>query len=679
MKSLEKFESVPTVCPFCGTGCGINLTVKGEKIVGVEPRANHPVNEGKNCPKGRNAYQFLYSEERLTKPLVKEDGDFKKVSWKEAFDITSEKLKSSDESLTGFINSGKLMNESLYVMQKLVKIATGTNNIDNCSRFCHSTTVPALSSTVGSGVMPISSTSIEEADCIFLIGSNLVENYPLLARRIIRAKKKGATVIVADPRKTATARNLADIHLQLHPNTDIPLANSMMKVIIDEGLEDEEFIEKRTKGFDELKDYLSSLDLEKSAKKTGSSTNEISKSAKAYANAEKSCILYNAGIAQHSTGIGNIQTLADLAMLTGNYGKPGTGVSPLRGHINGEGFGDMGPVPPFYPGFRRVNKENAKLFEEIWGVEGLPTEPGLSYMDMIEGCEFLYVAGANPMASAPDTNNIREALQDKEFLIVQDILMTKTAELADLVLPAAAWAEKEGTVTQVDRRVQKMNKAVDPLGEAKPDWKIFCELADKLDLGENFNYNSTEEIFEEIKECVPQYKGITYERLKKAGGIQWPCPSEDSPGTKTFYEDEFKTDDGLGHFQVVEYEEPLEVRDEEYPYIFTNGRVLYHYHTGTMSRKIRELDEEIKEGFVEINPEDAEELGIEDSDEVVLQSRRGRVETKARVTEDILEGVVFMPFHFSESTANILTGPTSDPPSKMPEFKYCAIKISKKD
>ncbi len=677
MKNNEKFRTVPTICPFCGTGCGINLIVKEDNIVGVEPRQNHPVNEGKNCSKGRNAPEYLRSDKRLTKPLAKKEGKFQETSWEEALSIISQKISNAEGDSVGFINSGKMTNEALYTMQKLARIATGKSNIDNCSRFCHSTTVPALSSTVGSGAMPISSISIDQADCIFLVGSNLAENYPLLARRVTKAKKNDANVIVADPRNTASARNLADIHLKLNPGTDISLVNSMMKIVLNKELEDDEFIKERTKDFEKLKTHLSNLNLEEAEETTGISSDKISEAAEAYAEAEKGCILFNAGIAQHRhpLAVGNIQALVDLALMTGNYGKPGTGVNPLRGHINGEGFGDMGPVPPKYPGFRKINEESAKKFEDWWGVEGLPKEPGMTYMDIVKNCEIIYVAGGNPMVSAPNTNGVEKTLKEKELLVVQDILMTETAKLADIILPAAAWSEEEGTVTQVDRRVQKMNKAITPPDRARPDWKIFCDLASKMGLEEKFDYDSPEEIFEEIRKIIPQYSGISYSRLKKAGGIQWPCTSEDSPGTETFYEDEFKTDDGLGHFKVLEHTNPLEVTDEEYPYIFTNGRVIFHYHTGTMSREINRLDEEVGKGFAEINPKDAKDLGIENGDEITLESRRGNIQANARVTEDILEGTVFLPFHFSESAANVLTGPASDPPSKMPEFKYSAIKI----
>jgi len=669
---------VPTICPYCGCGCGIYLVIRDSTILGVEPWKEHPVNEGANCPKGKNAFDFLYADGRLTKPLIRENGTFRQTSWEKALGLIAEKLKKADSNSVGFINSGKLSNEDLYVIQKFARCVMKTNNLDNASRFCHSTTVPALVSTVGSGVMSTSEISVERADCIFLAGSNIKENYPLLARRVIRAKEKGATVIVIDPRRTLTARTLADIHLQLNPGTDTALINAIMKTILDEGLEDKGFIEKRTSGFEELKNYLSSLDMSELERITGISVDAIKEAARIYAKAKTGCILYNAGIAQHAAGIENIRALADLAMLTGNYGRPGTGVNPLRGHINGEGFGDMGPIPVFYPGFKPINEENAKLFEGYWGVEGLPSALGLTYMDMVEKCSVLYVAGANPMISAPDTNSVREMLEAKELLVVQDIFMTETAELADVVLPAASWVEKDGTITGVDRRVQRIGKTIDPPGEAKADWKIICELADLMGMKEKFNFNSPEEIFEEIRKTVPQYSGITYERLKKAGGIQWPCPKEDHPGTDTMFMERFATLDGLGHFQVVPYKPPAEIPDEEYPYVFTNGRIIFHYHSGTMTRKTERLNNEINKAIVEINTEDAREKGIKAGDEVILKSRRGEIKAVAKPTDNIRKGVIFMPWHFSESSPNVLTGPSAGPPSKMPEFKFCAVKMEVK-
>jgi formate dehydrogenase alpha subunit len=668
-------DYTPTVCPYCGCGCGIHLVVKDGRIIGVEPWKEHPVNEGKNCPKGRNAFHFLYAQGRLERPLVRDNGALRETSWEEALEIVAARLTDADPGSVGFVNSGKLSNEDLYVLQKLVRCALKTNNMDNCSRFCHSTTVPALVSTVGSGVMPTSQTDIEQADCILIAGVNVKETYPLIARRILRARRRGTRVIVADPRRTATARHLADIHLQLKAGTDVALANAMSKVIIEEGLQDDGFIITRTQGVEGLKAYLAAADLDELSELADVPLDMIREAARTYARAERSCILYNAGIAQHVAGIGNIQALANLALLTGNYGKPGTGVNPLRGHLNGEGFGDMGPLPVFYPGFAPVNGETAARFERHWGVAGLPSEPGMSYMDMLEKCDVLYVIGANPMASAPDTGRVEALLSRKAFLVVQDIFMTETAALADVVLPAAAWAEKDGTVTEVDRRVQRIGKAIDPPGEAKPDWEVFCKLAKMMGAQGGFDYGCAEDVFEEIRKTVRQYAGITYKRLERAGGIQWPCPSEDHAGTRTMFVDRFATPDGSGHFQIVEYRGPVEVTDQEYPYVLTNGRLIFHFHSGTMSRRTKRLDDEAPTGFVEMNSQDARETGIADGQAVRVISRRGKVTAMARVTDDIRRGVLFMPWHFSESGPNVLTGPSAGPPSKMPEFKFCAARI----
>jgi formate dehydrogenase alpha subunit len=674
---MNAIEHIPTVCPYCGCGCGIYLVVKDGKIVGMEPWKDHPVCEGKNCQKGRNAYAFSYSDQRLQRPLIKKNGVFQEASWEDALTLIAEKLQDADGDTVGFINSAKCTNEDLYVIQKFVRVVKKTNNMDNASRFCHSTTVPALLSTVGSGVMTTSTQSIEQADCIFVAGPNLQETYPIIARRVIKAKRNLAKVIVVDPRRTVTARNLADIYLQINPATDNALVNGMMRIIVDEGLEDKGFIEKRTKGFDDLRNYLITLDLKEIEQITDISLDMIKEAAVAYARAKNACILYNAGIAQHVAGIDNVKALADLALLTGNYGKLGTGVNPLRGHANGEGFGDMGPLPVFYPGFQKVNEETAKRFEDIWGVNDLPSTPGMTYMDMVEKCEVLYIVGANPMLAAPDTNSVRKALERKNFLVVQDIFMTETAKMADIVLPAATLTEKDGTITGVDRRVQRTNKAVEPVGDARPDWMIFCELAKMMGFQDKFGFRSPAEIFEEIRTCVPQYRGITYERLISARGIQWPCPSEDHPGTEVMFVEKFPTPDGLGHFQIAEYKPPLELPDEEYPYVFTNGRVIFHFHSGTMTRRTERLNDELPHGFVEISRADARELAIEDGDEMRLKSRRGEIEALAKVTDHIRKGLIFMPWHFPECAPNMLTGPCAGPPSKMPEFKFCAVKIEK--
>lgn len=670
----DQIKYALTVCPYCTSGCGLYLVVKNGKVVGQEPMKSYPTNEGKICIKGNNAYKLLSHSERLTEPLIKG----KKASWEEALKLVAERFKAVSSHDFGVLASGKTSNEESYLLQKFARVVMNTNNIEYCARFCHSATVAGLGPAVGGGVMQTSQLHIDQADCIFLAGVNVQENFPGIARRIRRAKDKGARVIVLDPRITATVKNLADIHLQLRPGTDASLLNAMIKIIIDDGLENEQFIKTRTADYDELKAFVSNIDLEEVQKITSVSLNKIRASASAFAKATKGCILYDEGITQHITGSDNVKLLANLVLLTGHIGKPGTGVNSMRGQISGEGTGDMGCLNVFYPGFKRVNKETAEHFEELWGVKNLPSKPGKTYMDIINTCKTVYMVGVNPMISAPDSNNVRKSLEEMDFLVVEDIFMTETAKLADVVLPAANWVEREGTHTGIDRRVYKINKIVEPPGQAKPDWWITMNIAKQMGFSDKFNHNSSKDIFEEIRTSVPQYAGISYERLEKtAGGIHWPCPSEDHPGTPTMFTEKFNTPDGKGHFQPVEYKPPAELPDEGYPFILTTGRVIFHYHTGTMTRRTDSLSGELPEAFVQINPKDARSLDIDDGEKVAVKSRRGRLEIKARVSQDIAKGVVFIPFHFDSANANILTNPAFDPACKMPEFKVCAVKLKK--
>ena len=672
-------EYVPTVCPYCSCGCGIYLVVKDGRIIGQEPWKEHPINEGANCPKGKNACAFLYSEDRLKTPLVKKDGSFREASWDEALDLVASKFEEATPDTFGALGSGKTSNEESYLLQKFVRVVMGTNTVEYVGRLCHSSAVAALVPAVGSGVMQTSQPEIELADCIFLAGVNIQETFPMIARRVFLAKARGAKVIYTDPRRTITARHLADIHLQLKAGTDVALINAMMSTILAEGLEDKEFITSRTTGIDELRDFLSKVDLKETEQITGVSLEKIREAAITYAKAERACILYDQGICQHAVGADNVKVHANLSLLTGNIGKPGTGVNSMRGQISGEGTGDMGCLAVFYPGFKRVGDESAKFFEEAWGVSNLPTKPGSTYIDMLYKCPYLYIIGTDPMMAVPDVNNLRKALEKASFLVVQDIFLTEVGKLADVVLPAATWVEREGTHTYVDRRVQKISKVVDPPGEAEPDWWIICQLAEKMGYKDKFNFSSAGEIFEEIRSCVPQYKGITYERLEKTpGGIHWPCPSEDHPGTPTMFLQKFNTPDGLGHFQLVEFKPPAELPDGEYPYILTTGRSIFHYHTGTMTRRSPRLDDEVRHGFVEVNPQDAARAGVRDKDVVTLSTRRGSIEVEAKLTDEVPPGLLFVPFHFADSPANVLTNPALDPSCKCAETKVCSVRMEVK-
>ena len=672
-------ECISTICPYCSCGCGINLIVKDGRIIGEEPWKEHPINEGANCPKGKNAYQFLYGEDRLKNPLIRKNGKLQETSWDEALKFISSKLKEATPEKFGFIASCRNSNEDAYVMQKFARVVMGTNNIEYCGRLCHSPAAAALIPAMGSGVMQTSQQELELADCFFLAGVNLRETFPLIARRVLRAKAKGAKVIYTDPRKTTTARHLADIHLQLRSGTDAALINAMMRIIFDEGLENKEFIASRTAGVDELRDFLSKVDLKQMEEITGVPLEQIKEAAITYAKADRACILYDQGMSQHYVGTDNVRNHANLALLCGHAGKPGSGINSMRGQINGEGSGDMGCLCVFYPGFKRVSEESAKPFEEAWGVSNLPTKPGITYIDMLYNCPYLYVVGGDPTMVVPDTNNVKKALEKAALLVVQDIFPTEISKLAHVVLPAATWVEREATHTWIDRRVQKIDKVIDPPGEAKPDWQIICQLAEKMGYKDKFNFSSSGEIFEEIRSCIPPYKGINYERLSKTvGGIHWPCPAEDHPGTPTMFLEKFNTPDGLGHFQAVEFKPPAEVPDEEYPYFLTTGRSIFHYHTGAMTRRTPKLIDEVPRGFVEVNPGDASKVGVKNKDVVTLKTRRGSIEAEARVTDEVPPGLLFVPFHFADSCANVLTISALDPSAKCAETKVCAVKMEVK-
>lgn len=682
---MVEIKYVPTICPYCGTGCGLNFVVKDGKIVGVEPYKRHPVNEGKVCPKGNFGYEFINREDRLTTPLIKENGEFREASWDEALDLVANKLKEvsdEDPNKVGFYACARSPNENIYITQKLARVACGTQNVDHCARICHGPTVAGLATTFGSGAMTNGFDSIKEADVIFCIGSNNMEAHPLFGRKIIQAKQNGAKLIVADPRYTPTAK-LADDYIEFKTGTDVALLNGMMKIILDNDLQDDEFIKNRTKGFEEMKEVVMKYDVEKVAEITEATVEQITNAALDYGRAEKAAIVYSLGITEHSHGADNVMSCANLAMLTGNIGKEGTGVNPLRGQNNVQGACDMGALPSDYVGYRKVaDQETTDWFNEYYGTN-LPAKPGLTLVEMMNAAhagdlKVLYIHGEDPVLSDADIKHTKEALANLDMLIVQDLFMTDTAECADVVLPAAGWGEQEGTFTNGERRVQCLHKAQEPPEGAMLDWKIMEEIAVRMGVPrEKFHYESAEEIFEEIRECAPIFAGMNRERLDTPEALHWPCPSEDDPCQPLMHKDKFAHPDGLGVFQALEHLGPVEVPDEEYPLLLTTTRILFHYHAA-MTRRCKTLDNEVKTGFIEINTEDAEELGILNNEIVKASSRRGEIEIPARVTDDIKKGIVNIPMHFSECAANMLTNSDSfDPKSKMVELKACAIKVEK--
>lgn len=682
---MVEIKYVPTICPYCGTGCGLNFVVKDDKIVGVEPYKRHPVNEGKVCPKGNFGYEFINREDRLTTPLIKENGEFREASWDEALDLVANKLKEvsdEDPNKVGFYACARSPNENIYITQKLARVACGTQNVDHCARICHGPTVAGLATTFGSGAMTNGFDSIKEADYIFCIGSNNMEAHPLFGRKLIQAQKNGAKLVVLDPRYTPTAK-IADEYVQFKTGTDVALMNAMIKVIIDNDLQDDEFIKNRTKGFDELKETVQKYDLETVSEITHISPEVIEELAIEYAKADKAAIVYSLGITEHSHGADNVMSTANLAMLTGNIGREGTGVNPLRGQNNVQGACDMGALPSDYVGYRKVaDQETTDWFNEYYGTN-LPAKPGLTLVEMMNAAhagdlKVLYIHGEDPVLSDADIKHTKEALANLDMLIVQELFMTDTAQCADVVLPAAGWGEQEGTFTNGERRVQCLHKAQEPPEGAMLDWKIMEEIAVRMGVPrEKFHYESAEEIFEEIRECAPIFAGMNRERLDTPEALHWPCPSVDDPCQPLMHKDKFAHPDGLGIFQALEHRGPVEVPDEEYPLLLTTTRVLFHYHAA-MTRRCKTLDNEVKTGFIEINTEDAKELGILNNEIVKASSRRGEIEIPARVTDDIKKGIVNIPMHFTECAANMLTNSDSfDPKCKMVELKACAIKVEK--
>jgi len=524
---------------------------------------------------------------------------------------------------------------------------------------------------------------LEQANCILVTGSNTTEGHPIIGARIMRAKEKGAKLILVEPREIQLAR-LADIHLRPKPGTDVVWINAMIHVILSEGLENKAFVAERTEGIETLREAVADFTPARAQELTGIPAADLIEAARAYATAPASTIVYAMGITQHRTGTDNVMSLANLAMVAGQIGRPSTGVNPLRGQNNVQGACDMGGLPDVYPGYQKVTDEKVRQkFLDAWGATA-PARVGLMNTEMAEAAHAgvirgMVVMGENPVLSEPDAEHVRAAFSQLEFLVVQDIFLSETAELAHVVLPAASFAEEAGTFTATDRRVQLVQPAIAPVGQARPDWEIVCDLARRI--GEPagpqgaFRYSTPAEIMDEIASLTPIYGGISHRRLLEKRWLQWPCRTPEDAGTQYLHKDAFSR--GKGKFHAMSYLEPAELPCAEYPPLLTTGRIMFHWHTGTMTRRTPKLDKEVPEGYIEINPKDAERLGIGKSEMVRLTSRRGQVETQAWVTRRVPAGIVFMPFHFAEAAANVLTNAALDPIAKIPEYKVCAIRIEK--
>ncbi len=679
---------VQTTCPYCGTGCSFNLVVQDGKVVGTAPYRRSPVNEGKVCPKGTYAHEFVNSPDRLTKPLIKKDGKFVEATWDEAYDLIAQKFKSYKPDEFAALASARVSNEENYLLMKFARGVMKSRHIDHCARLCHASTVAGLAASFGSGAMTNSILDIAESKCVFVIGSNTFEQHPLIGRKIVQAKMNGAKVIVADPRYTPTARQ-ADLYMPFVSGSDVAILNCMMQQIIRNGWEDKEFIARRTKDYEKLKEVVmkEAYSLENVSKISGIPVESLKTAAEWFGTTKPGAILYSMGITQHTVGVDNVRSTANIQMLTGNLGKPGSGVNALRGQNNVQGACDMGALPVVFTGYQKVTDAAAhKKFADAWGFPDGICEPKNGYevtvmMDVLTDnpgeLKCMYIMGENPMLSDPDLNHVKHALESLEFLVVQDIFLTETAELADVVLPAACYAERDGTQTSTERRVQMWRKAQSPPGEAKEDWQIISELAARMGYAKQFPYQDIEEIFTEVAAVTPSYHGMNYERLNRPEALHWPCPTTEHPGTPILHKEKFSHPDGIGVFAPIEWKPPAEVPDAEYPFVLTTGRVLWHWHTGSMTRRSATLDAEVPTGWIEINPEDAKALGIKNKEKVRAITRRGSVDVPAKVTPDIMKGIMFMPFHFAECAANILTNNALDPIAKIPEFKACAVKVEK--
>ncbi|MFC2099358.1 formate dehydrogenase subunit alpha [Candidatus Bipolaricaulota bacterium] len=673
-----EMEPVQTTCSYCGVGCRLDLWVHDGRIVNVTGSDAIP-NFGSTCVKGRFGHTYVQAPDRLTVPLIKRDGELVEATWDEALDEVAQRLNAiktdHGPDAIGGLSSATCTNEENYLFQKFVRACIGTNNVDHCARLCHASTVAGLAAAFGSGAMTNSIAELEHADCILVTGSNTTETHPIIANLIKRAVRyRGAKLIVVDPRKIDLVRH-ASLWLRQRNGTDVAWINGLMHVILSEGLHDEAFIVDRTENFEGFREIFEHFSAESAAGISGIPVADIRAAARLYAAADKAAIVYSMGITQHTHGTDNVLSLANLAMLTGSIGKPSSGVNPLRGQNNVQGACDLGALPNVYSGYQKVtDPEIRSKFEMAWNAE-LSPHVGLTVVEMVHAAaegrvKGMLIMGENPMVSDPNLGHVEEALKALDFLVVQDVFLTETAQLADVVLPAASFAETNGTFTNTERRVLLVNKAIDPPGDARLDWQILCDLSSRM--GYRMNYDSADEIMDEIASVTPIYGGIRHHRLL-GDGLQWPCPEDDHPGTVFLHEGQFSR--GLGKFHAVPFIPPAEEPDAEYPFVLSTGRILHHFHTGSMSRRSDALNAYEPSAYAEVHAEDLAKLGLADGDPVRITTRRGSIVTTARATRRVAVGSVFAPFHFAEAAANRLTNDALDPKAKIPELKVAACRL----
>ena len=683
-KALRK--KTDSVCNFCGTGCTLEFETEGNKIVAVNGSKKSPANMGNLCVKGRFGMDFIQHPDRLTTPLIRRGGKgspFEEASWDEAIAYIARrfneiKAEHGPDTIAG-LASARVSNEDNYVFQKLIRCAIGTNNIDHCARLCHMASVVALKQSIGSSAPSASATDIGLADVFLAVGSNPTNSHPVISSQVLRAKyERGAKIIAVDPRRTELVDH-ADLWLRLNPGSNVALLNSLAHVIVEEGLANEAFIFERTENFEAFRQNLAGYSPEQTADFTGVEPQLVRQAARIYAKAERGMLLWGMGITQHLKGVDGALAMANLSLLTGHVGRPGAGFMPLRGQANVQGASDMQGHHNSLPGYHSITDPVARAkFEAAWGVK-LPENRYLSIIEMEEAAvsgdvKAMYVMGDNPMGASPDTAAVEQGLMNLEFLVVQDLFMSDTAALADVVLPAAAFPEKEGTFTNTERRVQLLQKAVEPPGEARADWEIVCDISTAM--GYKMSYPNAAAIMEEIASLAPSYAGIRHERLTN-GGLQWPCPDTSHPGTRFLYAESFPSPSGRASFTVLDQKRSVEEVSEEFPLLVDTGRKLEHYDTGTMTRRSHGLDAIRPHGEMEVNPNDARRNGLKTGDWARLTSCRGAIEARVLVTDRLPEGMVFYPFHFSEQSANRLVGAEFDEASRTPAFKGAAARLER--
>jgi formate dehydrogenase alpha subunit len=682
-------RAVETTCPYCGVGCGIEarVTEAGRLALMADDVPSNRSSLGMLCVKGRFGTGFVHARDRVTTPLVRRDGRWVAASWDEALDAAAQGL-ARHRGAFGALASAKATNEDGYLVQKFVRVVMGTNDVDHCTRLCHSPSVEAMLASMGSGATSNSYQDYEEAGCLMVVGADASANHPVIAVRFRRAVGRGARLVVVNPKRVELC-DQADLWIQQRPGTDVALFNAMARVILDEGLADEAFIRERTEGFHAWRGALETYTLPYAERVTGVPAGDIARAARWYARPPfaGSCLIWGMGITQHVNGIHNAHALLNLSLVAGQLGRPGSGISPLRGQNNVQGCGDAGCIPTNLPGYAHYVPETLARFEQAWGVRP-PGRTGRVVTEMVEGCltgatRAMYVVGENPLLSEPDLHHAEKALGQLDFLVVQDLFLHETGERAHVFLPAAAFAEKEGTFTNSERRVQRVRTVLPPPGEARPDWWITAQLARRvahrlgLDVGRQFDYAGPAEIFDEMARLTPFLAGLSHARLDREGGIQWPCPTPDHPGTRYLYADSFPR--GRARFVPArQIEEAAEMPDADYPFVLNTGRLLYHWHGGTLTRRVQGLLEMAPRLEVAIHPSDARRLGVDTGAPVRVASRRGELTGYARVTEAVRAGAVFIPFvKLADSAANFLTNAACDPASKIPEYKVCAVRLER--